>query len=101
MKIPKAGLGWGLGLGLGVAIALPSVALPPPEDIPEEILRAEIIIEARSPVDGQSLSPAEYALLKENIAESLFPPTVNPKLQQIVFLLNILKFVRTVIPGPF
>lgn len=103
MKIPKARLGWGLGLGLGlgVAIALPSVALPPPEDIPEEILRAEIIMEARSPVDGQPLSPAEYALLKENIAESLFPPTVNPKLQQIVFLLNILKFVRTVIPGPF
>lgn len=103
MKIPKSRLGLGLGLGLGlwVCVALPTPALPPPEDIPEEVLRTEIIIEARSPVDGKPLSPAEYALLKENIAESPFPPQVSSKLQQIVFLLNILKFVRTVVPGPF
>ncbi|MFO0172935.1 MAG: hypothetical protein ACK51W_10705 [Aphanizomenon sp.] len=36
-------------------------ALPPPEDIPEEILRTEIILAARSPIDGQIITPADYA----------------------------------------
>jgi len=40
----------------------PATALPPPEDLPEEILRTEIITEARSPIDGQPLTAAEYAL---------------------------------------
>jgi hypothetical protein len=101
MKIPKTKVGWVIGAGLWICIAFPAAALPPPEDIPEEILRAELIIEARSPVDGKPLSPAEYALLRENIAESPFPPEVSPKLQQIVFLLNILNLVRTLVPIPF
>jgi hypothetical protein len=40
------------------------IALPPPEDLPEEILRTEIITEARSPIDGQPLTAAEYAQLQ-------------------------------------
>ncbi len=39
-------------------------ALPPPEDLPEEILRTEIITEARSPIDGQPITPAEYIQLQ-------------------------------------
>ncbi len=39
-------------------------ALPPPEDVPEEILRTDIITEARSPTDGQPITPAEYAQLQ-------------------------------------
>lgn len=39
-----------------------AIALPPPEDVPEEILRTEIITEARSAIDGQPLTAAEYAL---------------------------------------
>ena len=42
----------------------PAIALPPPEDLPEEILRTEIITEARSPIDGQPITPAEYAKLQ-------------------------------------
>ncbi len=42
----------------------PVSALPPPEDLPEEILRTEIITEARSPIDGQPITPAEYAQLQ-------------------------------------
>jgi hypothetical protein len=42
----------------------PAISLPPPEDLPEEILRTEIITEARSPIDGQPITPAEYAQLQ-------------------------------------
>ena len=38
--------------------------LPPPEDTHEEILRTEIITEARSPIDGELLTAAEYAQLQ-------------------------------------
>ncbi len=41
-------------------------ALPPPSDVPEEILRTEIITQARSPVDGTALTPGEYAALLED-----------------------------------
>ena len=44
--------------------AAPAIALPPPDDLPEEILRTEIITEARSPIDGQPLTAAEYAQLQ-------------------------------------
>lgn len=78
---------------------LPGVTLPPPEDLPEEVLRTEIITEARSPVDGQPLTPAEYAELQEQLQ-------VNPQLEVLVptkikedlFLLNIRKLLRTIVP---
>ena len=44
-------------------------ALPTAEDIPEEILRTEIILEGRSPIDGQALSAAEYEELKVDLAQ--------------------------------
>ena len=37
---------------------LKALALPAPEDIPEEVLRAEIITSARSPLDNQPLTEA-------------------------------------------
>jgi hypothetical protein len=40
---------------------IPVFALPPAEDLPEEYLRAQIILEGRSPLDGQVISAAEYA----------------------------------------
>lgn len=48
-------------------------ALPPPEDIPEEILRTEIILEGRSPLDGKPLSAAEYAELEARLAQRAYP----------------------------
>jgi hypothetical protein len=74
------------------------VALPPPEDIPEEVLRTEIITEARSPIDGQPLTAAEYAQLEARLAESPFPPQLNPKIRQLIFLLHLRRFFKTVIP---
>lgn len=85
--------------GMLLAAPLPGVALPPPEDLPEEVLRTEIITAARSPVDGQPLTPAEYAELQEQLQ-------VNPQLEVLVptkikedlFLLNIRKLLRTIVP---
>ncbi len=45
--------------------------LPPANDIPEEILRAEIIIEARSPIDGKPLSATEFAELVVRVEQQL------------------------------
>jgi hypothetical protein len=75
-----------------------SLALPPPEEIPEEVLRTEIILDGRSPVDGQPLSAAEYEDLQADLAQSSYSPELEPDVQQIIFLLQIRKFFKTVIP---
>ena len=75
-----------------------SLALPPPEDIPEEVLRTEIVTEGRSPLDGQPLTAAEYAELQAKLAESPHPPQLNPKVHQVIFLLRLRKFFKTILP---
>ncbi len=73
------------------------MALPPPEDLPEEILRTEIIIQARSPIDGQPLTAAEYAQLQEQL--QLIPPRkLDPKIRDQIFLLRIRKALLQVFP---
>ena len=75
-----------------------SLALPPPEDIPEEILRTEIIIEARSPKDGKPLTAGEYAELQLELTERKLPHEINPKLQQLIFLLRLRKLLNGLNP---
>ena len=75
-----------------------SLALPPADDIPEEVLRTEIILEARSPIDGRPLTASEYAQLQEESSKSPYPPQINSKIRTIVFLLEIRRFVKTVLP---
>ncbi len=83
---------------LGLAIALPSPALPPPEDVPEEVLRTEIILEGRSPLDGQPLTAAEYAELQAQLQEPGFAPPINPKVRELLFLLRLRGFLNTILP---
>jgi hypothetical protein len=72
-------------------------ALPPPEEVPEERLRTEIILEARSPIDGTPLTPAEYEDLQAAIVD--YPaPTLDPQIREVVFLLQIRRVLRPVIP---
>ncbi|MGB3494747.1 MAG: hypothetical protein WBA57_18610 [Elainellaceae cyanobacterium] len=73
-------------------------ALPPPEDTPEEILRAEIILDARSPLDGEPLTAAEYAELQAALAEAPYPPSLDSELQQLIFLLRVRRMLRTLVP---
>ncbi|MEC4983494.1 MAG: hypothetical protein SAJ37_23155 [Oscillatoria sp. PMC 1068.18] len=67
----------------------PNFALPPPEEIPEEVLRTEIVTEANSPLDGEPITAAEYAELQAELAQSKFPPQLSPQLRHLIFLLQI------------
>jgi hypothetical protein len=92
-------IGWGGVLALGSCLSLgdASHALPPPEDVPEEVLRTEIILEARSPIDGEPLTPAEYALLQEEL--SRYPePEVAPEIRRVIRLLYLRQAIRSVFP---
>ena len=75
-----------------------SFALPPPDDIPEEILVTEIITEGRSPLDNQSLTASEYEELQAQLAKSKYPLELSPKVRHIIFLLQLLKLGKTINP---
>ncbi|HBB35811.1 MAG TPA: hypothetical protein DDZ80_06360 [Cyanobacteria bacterium UBA8803] len=85
-------------LSISLIAAKPALGLPPPEDVPEELLRTEIITEARSPIDGKPLTAAEYAELEAKIAERSTPPALDPEIQHTIFLLRLLDLLRTVTP---
>lgn len=78
--------------------AMPSHTLPPPEDTPEEILRTEIILEGRSPIDGKPVTASEYAQIEAEIAETPFSPELDSQVREIIFLLGIRKFIKSVTP---
>lgn len=73
------------------------MALPPPEDTPEEVLRTEIITAARSPVDGKSLTAAEYAELQAQL-QARQPPKLTPRIRDQVFLLRLRKTLLELFP---
>ncbi|MBD2433154.1 MULTISPECIES: hypothetical protein [Fischerella] len=72
-------------------------ALPPPEDIPEEILRTEIILAARSPIDGKPLSAADYAQLQAQLQQAP-PPKLSPNIRENIFLLRLRKALLQLFP---
>ncbi|MBD2441240.1 hypothetical protein [Nostoc sp. FACHB-110] len=92
-----------LGMSISILLWLSNhwdsavIALPPPEDIPEEILRTEIIIDARSPIDGQPVTAAEYIELQAQLQKAP-PPELNTKLRQTIFLLRIRKALQKLFP---
>ena len=76
-------------------------SLPLDNDIPEEVLRAEIITEARSPVDGKALSAADFAELvvvtKEKLdRDTAIAATSGSKLKETLLLLRLRGFLRSV-----
>jgi hypothetical protein len=58
-------------MGLTVMLPAPALALPPPTDLPEEYLRTKIILEARSPLNGEVLTAAEYSDLLTELNQQL------------------------------
>lgn len=72
-------------------------SLPPVEDIPEEILRTEVITIARSPIDGKPLSAAEYAQLQAKI-QNAPPPKLDSSIRETIFLIQLLRTLRTMFP---
>ncbi|HCF27981.1 MAG TPA: glutathione S-transferase [Cyanobacteria bacterium UBA11049] len=75
-----------------------ALALPPASDIPEEVLRTEIILEARSPVDGKPLSAAQYAELQAQLQTRSAPAKLNPQVRDTIFLLRLRRTLRTFFP---
>lgn len=73
-------------------------ALPDFEDIPEEILRGEIVTEARSPIDGQPVTLAEYVELQKQLQTSKFPPNLSPEVKYQIFILELLSLLRLINP---
>ncbi len=70
-------------------------------DIPEEVLRAEIITEARSPISGKALSANDFAELIVNTKQQLdrddaIAATTNPKFKEALLLLRLRGFLRSV-----
>lgn len=73
------------------------MGLPVVEDIPEEILRTEIITIARSPIDGKLLTAAEYAELQAKIQTSP-PRKLSPLIREQIFLLRIRSVLLQIFP---
>ncbi len=85
--------------GLGLTFTRPVQGLPPPEDTPEEVLRTEIVTEARSPIDGTLLTAAEYAELQARLrSTAAVQPDIAPQIQTRVFLLRVRKVLRSIVP---
>jgi hypothetical protein len=75
--------------------------IPPNQDIPEEVLRAEIITEARSPINGKALSATDFAELVVTTKQQLdrddaILATSNPKFKETLFLLRLRSFLKSV-----
>jgi hypothetical protein len=82
-----------------VWLGAPVWAVPSAEEQPEEVLKTEIILDARSPVDGTPMTAAAYAQLQaEEQAAYIPPPEVPPKIKSTVSLLRLRKFIKTVLP---
>ncbi len=78
---------------------LRNLAVPEPDDIPEELLRTEIITEARSPLTGEPLSAAEYAQLLESIQNTPADGSlISSEIRQLIQLLQIRRTLRPVLP---
>lgn len=92
-----AGLMLGLPLML-MAVPERAIALPPADDTPEEVLRNEILLEARSPLDGEPLTPAEYAALQAQLQEPTDPPQLSSDIRHNIFLLQLLRMFSTLSP---
>ena len=75
-----------------------ALSLPPPEDIPEEVLRTEIILEGRSPITGKPLNATEYAEIQARLQTRKFSPDIAPEIQELIFLLQLRKFFKAIIP---
>lgn len=95
---------WSAGLGCcaGLLLLWPEAwALPPADEIPEEVLRAQLDLRARSPVDNQPLAAAEALELQEALAARPETGSVSPEVERLIFLLRLRKGFRDLLPFLF
>ena len=108
VMIWSQGLGWS---GLSQQTQANAESLPVPtrtvptrtvpftdEDIPEEILRTEIITEARSPLTGQPISAADYAQLTDELRSPAGGNLVTQDIGYLIYLLQIRRAIKPILP---
>ena len=83
------------------AMPIQAQTLPPENDIPEEVLRAEIITEARSPLDGKALSATEFAEFivtsrQELDAANASAAVRDTKFKEYLYLLRLRSFLKSI-----
>ncbi len=68
-------------------------------DLPEEVLRSEILLDGRSPFDGKRLTATEYAELRQEIEQAnAVEPELAPQIRRLVGLIKFRKFIKQVLP---
>jgi hypothetical protein len=87
-----------IGLVLVGWLNFPASALP--TDTPEEVLRNEIITEARSPIDGQVIDAGEYALQTSELQADNTVPDLAPSVVNLINLLRLRQFLRSILLLP-
>ena len=70
------------------------------QDIPEEVLQTEMILQGRSPLNGEALTPSEYAQLQDRlqVPRGEVPATIAPEIHRSIVLLRLRKIVITLFP---
>lgn len=98
-RLPLLLLGSGtIGSAMFAVLNSSALALPPPHEIPEEILRTEVITEARSPLDGKPITAADYAALQARLRNPNTDVIVDSDIASLIQLLQFRRVLRPVLP---
>jgi len=97
--IANSGL-WGGLATLVMVLPNPASTLAQPmtEEVPEEVLRTEIITAARSSLTGEPLSAAEYATLEEDLQTQQGLPEADPAVARLLLLIQLRQLAEPVFP---
>ena len=100
--IANSGL-WGGLATLVMVLPNPASTLAQPmtEEVPEEVLRTEIITAARSSLTGEPLSAAEYATLEEDLQSQQGLPEADPAVARLLLLIQLRQLAEPVFPFLF
>jgi hypothetical protein len=85
-----------IGISILCWLRFSAQALPPPEDIPEEILRIQPDLRSQSSQDNRPLSPHEYQTEQSEQSKGQ-DPEVTPEVMQLIYLLRIRQGLRSII----
>lgn len=96
---------WPIGMLLLTSIFIGNMRVQATEptaiepDLPEEVLRSEILLDGRSSFDGKRLTATEYAELQQEIEKAnAVDPQISPKVRKLVGRLQLRKFIKRVLP---
>ncbi len=68
-------------------------------DLPEEVLRSEILLDGRSPFDGKRLTATQHAELQQEIEKANeVEPQIALKIRRLVGMIKFRKFIKRVLP---